>query len=445
MNRKIVFAIVCIAILAFGVLSVSWVGKFFRIRWDFTPDPTWALGKPGRVLFDIWAPNLPYTAGVDIDWYLSGSFWLGNVWWGVFNHGDPAVAKARVLCSDTVFNNPNIICPIDWFGWSQNAGWIALSGTVINGGSWAYYNPASGRIEGFGHSRALGWIPFYAAAATPISTTSQTGVLFNWVGLNFIGKIAIIGNIAGTRIFNVTNQQVGYIFSSINQANMLNTIRKNIALISRNADATELANPLDTKFRFMITRWIDYDTRGGWWTWPNNKKSIIVIGGDVILDEPTIGSSVDTTRAIIALKDESWSGWNIIISENVGRIYSFLYAEGTIYSGYKTATGLISSYISKWVWNIPGNQLYINGAIVSKNTIGWSLQSPPTCPVVIANCDIVNSQLYDMNYFRTYDPTDPTQKNVPYDDPRFGAASLVIEYNRWLSSDPPPGISEIFQ
>jgi hypothetical protein len=165
----------------------------------------------------------------------------------------------------------------------------------------------------------------------------------------------------------------------------------------------------------------------------------------VILDQAQIGLNTDTSRAIIALKDESWSGWNIIITEDVGRIYSFLYAEGTIYSWYKTATGYINSYVSKWVFNIPGNQLYIYGAMVSKNTVGWSLQSPPTCPVVISNCDILNSQIYDVNYFRTYDPTDPTQKNVPYDDPRFWVASTVIEYNQSLSSDPPPGISQIFQ
>jgi hypothetical protein len=445
MNRKILFAIMLIGVLTFGVFTASWVGKFFRIKGDFTPDTSWTLWKPWRVLFDIGAPNSWYQAGIDLDGYLSGSFWLGNVWWGTFNHGVPSVARPRILCSNIVFNDPTIVCPVDGFWWSQNAGWISLSGTFINGWSWVYYNPASWRLEWFGHSRSLGWIPFYAEAATPITLTTQTWVLLNGVWLNFIGKIAIIGNIAGTRIFSVTNQQVGYVFSTINHAEMLNYIRKNIALMSRNASASDLSDAFGTKFNFLIQRGSDYDTSVPWWTWPTNKKSIIIIGGDIILGQQQIGLNTDINRAMIVLKDENGNGWNIFIEENVWRIYSFLYAEWSIYSWEKTITWSVDPYVTRGVWNIPGNQLYINGAIVSKNTIGWSLQNPPTCPVVIANCDTLNSQIYDINYFRTYDYTDPTQKNVPYDDPRFYAASLVIEYNQWLANNPPPWLDSVLQ
>ena len=445
MNRKIIFAIVLIGVLTLGVFTTFGVGKFFRIKWDFTPNPAWPLGQPGRVLFDIWVSNSGASAWIDVDGYLSGAFWLGNVWWWTFNHNVATVAKARVLCTNNVFNDPTFVCPVDGFGWSQNAGWISLSGSFIDSSTWVYYNPASWRIEGFGHSRALGWIPFYADATTPVTTTTQTGVLFNGVWLNFIGKLAIIWNIAGTKIFNVTNQKVGYVFSSINHANILNTIRKNIALISRNANPIELADPNNTKHNFLLRSWSDYDTRGGGWTWPNGKKSLIIIGWDVILDETYIGLDTQANRAIIALKNEAGSGWNIIITENVGRIYGFLYAEGSIYSATKTATGLIDTYITKWVWNIPANQLYIKWAVVSKNTIGWSLQIPPTCPVVINNCSIINAQLYDINYLRTYDTSDPSQKNVPYDDPRFAVASTIIEYNPVLATDPPPWLSEVLQ
>jgi hypothetical protein len=436
---------ILIATLFLGVFTVDWVGKYFRIRWEFTPDPSWPLGHPGKVTFDIGTTNSGYTAWVDIDGYLSGAFWLGNVGWWTFNHADPTVRRAKVLCDDTVFHDPNYICPLDGFWWSQNAGWISLSGTWIGVGSGVYYNPASGRIEGFWHSRALWWIPFYAQAATPVSTTSQTGVLFNGVGLNFIWRLAIIGNIAGTRIYNVTNQQVGYIFSSINHSEMLNTIRKNIALISRNGDPTELADPFDTKYSFMIKRGSDLDTRWWGWVWPAGKKSIIIIGGDVILDPAQVWLATTPDQALIVLKDENGNGGNIIITENVGRIYGFLYAEGSIYSGDKTATWAVVPYINQWVWNIPANQLYIKWVVVSKNTIGGSLQSPPTCPVVITNCTTANSQLYDLNYLRTYDPTDSSQKNVPYNDPRFNNASTVIEYNQSLATNPPPGLAAVLQ
>lgn len=85
---------------------------------------------------------------------------------------------------------------------------------------------------------------------------------------------------------------------------MLNTIRKNIALISRNTNPLTLADPFSTDFDFMIVRGVDYDTTGGGWVWPAGKRSIIVIGGDVILGQSQIGLSTDTNRAIIALKDE---------------------------------------------------------------------------------------------------------------------------------------------
>ena len=48
------------------------------------------------------------------------------------------------------------------------------------------------------------------------------------------------------------------------------------------------------------------------------------------------------------------------------------------------------------------------------------------------------AQLYDVNYFRTYDYNDPTQKSIPYDDVRFEKSSIVIEYNSKLVVDPPP-------
>jgi hypothetical protein len=65
--------------------------------------------------------------------------------------------------------------------------------------------------------------------------------------------------------------------------------------------------------------------------------------------------------------------------------------------------------------------------------------------VVIQDCSIADAQVFDVNYFRTYDATDSSQKNVPYNDPRFDTASMVIEFNQELNSNPPPGIQNIFQ
>jgi len=84
-------------------------------------------------LFDIDPSDADKSAVIDTDGYLSGAFWLGNVGWGILNHGDPAVSRARVLCSDDVFRDETITCPVEGYAWSQNAGWIMFSGSEIDG------------------------------------------------------------------------------------------------------------------------------------------------------------------------------------------------------------------------------------------------------------------------------------------------------------------------
>ena len=448
MNRKIFFAIIVCIFFSLIALDATWAGKFFRITGYFNPLDTWSGGHPGKVSFDIGTTNSGYSAGIDVDGYLSWVFWLWNVGWGTFNHADLSVERARVLCSDQVFKDASTLCPLSGYAWSENAGWIALSWSWIDGGSWVYYNPMRWVIEGFGHSNALGWIPFYADTATPVNATTQTGVLLDGIGLNFIGKIAVIGNIAWTRIYNLPNQQLGYVFTSVNHAEMLNTIRKNIALISRNIPDAVLTNPMN-QFDFFVHKSNDYDTSIPWWIWPIGKKSIIVSGHDLILDAQSpsyqIGDAADPNKAIIVLKDANGVWWDVFIKEDVKRIYSFIYAEGTIYSWYKTSTWLIVPYVKAWVWNIPQNQLYIKWAVISKNTIWGSLQNPSVCPVVIGECTSAEAQIYDWNYFRAYDSTDSTQRSIPYIDPRFSRASTVIEYNPDIANNPPPGILSIIQ
>lgn len=145
--------------------------------------------------------------------------------------------------------------------------------------------------------------------------------------MNFIGKIAIIGNIAGTRIYNMTNQNVGYVYNTVNQASILNTIRKNIALVSRNITSASLAGGVGINFIYQKSLAFDYDTGFGW-IWPSGKRSIIIEGRDIILNQATIGDSTEVQpRVMIALKDANGNGGNIIITKNVERIYTFLYAE----------------------------------------------------------------------------------------------------------------------
>lgn len=104
------------------------------------------------------------------------------------------------------------------------------------------------------------------------------------VPINFVSKIAIVGNIAGSRVFSVenngvVNQDVGYSYKAINHANILNMIRRNIALMTRNIDDSALA-VIASPFNFVIVKNNDlrielssltpYLTAG--------KRSLIVIG-----------------------------------------------------------------------------------------------------------------------------------------------------------------------
>jgi hypothetical protein len=129
----------------------------------------------------------------------------------------------------------------------------------------------------------------------------------------------------------------------------------------------------------------------------------------------------------------------------VKRIYAFVYAEWSIFSGEKTATWMLDTYVSRWVWEIPTNQLYIKWLLISKNTIGWAQQSTPVCPVVITDCTSSTAELYDLNFFRTYDSTDPTQKSLPYSDVRLNKAPFVIEYDDSILSNMPPWLDSVLQ
>jgi hypothetical protein len=123
----------------------------------------------------------------------------------------------------------------------------------------------------------------------------------------------------------------------------MNTINKNLSIMSRNIAGSVLSDELST-LDFYVSRTSDYifDFNKAW---PTNKRTIITVGRDIILDQADINPSSPKTRALIALKDATGNGGNIIITEKVKRIYSYIYAEGSIYSGEKVS-GNIVSYVS---------------------------------------------------------------------------------------------------
>lgn len=236
------------------------------------------------------------------------------------------------------------------YAWSENAGWIALSATDIGTGSGVYYDPNTGNMAGWAWSTALGWVPMWTSlSGTTLPTAATVVDPLAGVAINFVSRIAIVGNIAGSRVFSVqnngvVNQDVGYSYKTINHADILNMIRKNIALMTRNVDNTTLANitsPLDfvilknQDLRIELSSLTPYITAG--------KRSIIVIGGDIVINEVDVNSLAwsNPTMGLIALKDASGNGGNIVISDNVKRIYAYLYAENSIFSGTKPAATIL--------------------------------------------------------------------------------------------------------
>lgn len=447
MKRK--FFIVLSLLLVFWTLfvSVNSAGRIFRIRGQFVPETSWTGGHPWMVTFDLWSTNSGYSSTIDESGYLSGYYWLGNVGWSTFNHAD-ASCRARIVCPPDILRVPDQYCTINWCAWSQNAGWIVFSGSSIGPSyTWAYYNPQTTLFEWFAWSRALGWIPFFWEMGSPITALSQSGITADGLGIYFIGKIAIIGNVAGTRIYESAYQTVANIFSTTKHSEIMNSIHKNITLLSRNIDPLVLEDELST-FNFMVDKTGDFifDFNRAW---PTNKRTLVVIGHDIILDQEDINPNPESfaTRSLIALKDYNGSGWNIIVTDKVKRIYAFIYAEGSLFSWEKDVAWSIVPYVASGSWSIPMNQLYIKWMLVSKNTVGGAQQTPSVCPVVINNCTLETSEIYDLDFFRAYDVNTPSQKSVPTSivDARLNTSAMVIHYDQSVLSDPPPWLDKVFQ
>ncbi len=118
-------------------------------------------------------------------------------------------------------------------------------------------------------------------------------------------------------------------------------------------------------------------------------------------------------------------------------IQTSIFTEGSIYSG-DNITNLYNDSVAEvaLLSRDITNQLYILGSIISRNTIGGSIQIPAVCPYDIA-CDNTTSIRYDLNYFRAYDNT--ILANRAYPDATWDAHSVIIEIDPRFISAPPPG------
>ena len=107
-------------------------------------------------------------------------------------------------------------------------------------------------------------------------------------------------------------------------------------------------------------------------------RTLIIEGGDLYINgDITKDLFVDKPRTIIVLKDKSGNGGNIYLHGSVKQIISTIIADGSIYSGFPTSaqstlptTVFLYNSTKVQITNLPANQLYIYGSVITRNTIG---------------------------------------------------------------------------
>ncbi len=414
--------------------------------------------------------------------------------WGqfYFDDGNPGSIDFWAVPTDAWYSGGHLMIPLTWpqvltwSFWIETIGWVNMhdiwfSLTDTGAGIWS--------LSGYAWSDQAGWTDF-SRVTYQLSNTSFSGYAWNdmigwinmaWASLDMtssgaIGKVKILWSYGGNRIFNTIYTLDGKI-APATVTRIINDVRKNVALLTRNVPDNKInteidssrifahstsagvPNSLDNKLFFInesasIAR-VDY-TRSvrsrfeniGNTTTPIH--SVIVIGADVYIDDSVAPQNDGKPRAIIALKNDAWVGGNIIIQGWVTRIKSTLIAEWSLYSWeYSGANPQYYNSDPASLFRIPNRQLYVHGSIISNNTIGWyevdnGIEN--TCPYNITPCDDSRALLYDLNHFRDFQKDLPEKQiavirwypNNLYDD-----YSLVIEHDARILDNPPPGLENI--
>ena len=212
-------------------------------------------------------------------------------------------------------------------------------------------------------------------------------------------------SVAGTARMKILGQHNLPSISGIqekNIANIWNTLRKNIALLSRNRTLYD-----DVPYKIVegdITL-SDADFSA----LPPEKHTIVSVWWDITITSDI--SKREYPLALIALTNSSGSGWDIIVGPNVTDIYATLMSEKSLHS----------------TW---ANQLYIYGSAISHNTT-----SDSTCPYYISPC--VNPEFYNLENLRKGFLLTPGIRSSALAG-KYATIPLVIEYDGRVLTDPPP-------
>lgn len=241
---------------------------------------------------------------------------------------------------------------------------------------------------------------------------------FDWLNelVNNEVKIAWITNENNDNFSVVEDSSINYIWS-LSKAEVYSNIHKNVS---------------DFRRLWIWTYWnIKYFSVQQTITdsyFSSTVDTIIVDWADVIISSDITKESWKV-KTIIALKDDSWNGWNIWIKNNVQKVNATLVADNSVLSWDST------SYYND-SWNAK-NQLFIKGSVLSYNTIGWSSKAIPSCPYYVSSCNFDIAKRYDFNNFRTYINWVRWNSVNGISWPGYDNAPLIIEYDSDIQLNPP--------
>ena len=422
----IVYAIDTESVIRYLVWDGWATHNWWLFRWLSTNED----GNTGIIRFWEQPTDPGYSWAMTVGNTLTGYLWIDTIWWVGLNN-------AEILPPTS--NNPVDPWIISWYGWSDNAGWIDFSNTLMY--------PDTFTLSWYAWNDGIGWIPM---AGSKLGTISD----------GIVKKVKILWSIGGSLIFD-TPYDVGESFGSVTMTTFIDKVRKNVALLSRNVPSNFINTDFSTtkifenKMIYIRTdgpqQIVKYSTIKNIFV-QSPIQSLIVIGADVYIDEDILPINT-TPRAIIALADSTGNQGNIYVWENVKKIQSSLVAEWSLYSGFLPSTPPIIAKLYNpdviSTMTLPENQLYIYGTIISHNTIGWSAQDGTAyaCPYTEPNCDRDHAVWYDLNFFRWFNKDDLVNINLKraYPTSIYDDFSMIIEYNPLIQSNPPPGLYDIKQ
>lgn len=226
-------------------------------------------------------------------------------------------------------------------------------------------------------------------------------------------KVSWIAHWSDNNFWVTTEWNIDFIWK-LSKNEILTNIRKNV-------------EKYKILWDWKSVNWVLYkSTNYSLTSWPSWINTIIVDGADLFIWWDILKVPWEV-KAIIVLKKDDWTKWDIFIKDNVKFIWSTIVTQKSIISWDWS-----SYYSDTWTAN---NQLFIKWSLISYNTIWWSSSSIPKCPYYVSPpCDYLIAKRYDLNNFRafnisTWNPVDGSIYWVDMSVSWYDSSSMIIEYD----------------